>query len=220
MVLAGVLGALLTLNVLRAADETRPVLVAATDLTPGTIVDADSVRVARIHADDEVVGGLLAGAELEQVRGQVVTAAVHEGGLLARDVVRPATEGGATRVMSFPLPRARAVAGELETGDRVDVLAVERDSGRSGYVVTDVEVVAIDGAGSGPLGTDGDLTVSVAVDPTSATRLASALEVATVSLVRSTGATTLDDVADFSPSASVSAGSEDLTTVLTPASER
>src|SRR5262245_16014436 len=152
MVLAGVLGALLTLNVLRAADDTRPVLVAATDLTPGTVVDADSVRVAQIHADDDVVGGLLGGDDLDRVRGQVVTAAVHEGALLARDAVRPVTEGAATRVMSFPLPRARAVAGELDAGDRVDVLAVERDSGRSGYVVSDVEVVAIDGAGSGPLG--------------------------------------------------------------------
>ena len=45
--------------------------------------------------------------------------------------------------MSFPLARARAVSGRLTSGDRVDVIAVERNTARSGYVLTDAEVIAM-----------------------------------------------------------------------------
>ena len=208
MVVAGLLGALLTMNVVRAADRTRPVLVAATDLTPGTVIDRASVRVAHIHADDAVLSSLVDGKDLDRVRGQVANAPLRKGALLSREAVRPASSGGAARVMSFPLARARAVGGKLMSGDRVDVLAVEHDTGRSGYVVTGVTVVGVDGRGSGPLGTSTDLTVSVAVDPESAGRIASALEVSSVTLVRATGATPAHSAELFLPSgrASTSGG--------------
>ena len=51
MVLAGLLGALLTLTVLHAADDTTPILAAAHDIAPGTVIDDDALRVARVHAD-------------------------------------------------------------------------------------------------------------------------------------------------------------------------
>src|SRR5262245_54546871 len=130
MILAGVLGALLTLNVLRAADSTTPVLVAAKDLTPGTVIDAGAVRVAHIHADGKVLATLIPDTALDDVRGQVATSTVHRGSLLSRDQLQAVDGGAAQRVMSFPLSRAHAVAGQLDAGDRVDVLAVERDTGR------------------------------------------------------------------------------------------
>jgi Flp pilus assembly protein CpaB len=200
MVLAGVLGALLTLNVLRAADDTTPVLVAATDLAPGSVIDTSSVRVARVHADADVLASLIPGSELEDVQGQVATGAAREGSMLSRDLLQPLDAGRAGRLMSFPITRARAVAGQLSSGDAVDVLAVERDTGRSGYVVTSVPVVSVSGSSSGPLDTDGDFIVTVSIEPAAATRLAAALEVATVTLVRSTGAAPLSLPELFAPS--------------------
>lgn len=200
MVLAGLLGVVLTLNVLRAADHTRPVLVAAKDLAPGTVISADAVRVARIHADDGVLAALVAGSDLGSLDGRIVSTTVRRGSLLERAALQPAGDGASTRVMSFPLARARAVGGKLATGDRVDVLAVEHDTGRSGYVADDVPVVAVDSRSGGPLGTDGDLTVSVGVDAQTAARLASALDVASVTLVRSTGSSPLQLDAPFTPS--------------------
>jgi Flp pilus assembly protein CpaB len=200
MVLAGVLGALLTLNVLRAADTTTPVLVAAKDLTPGTLIDADAVRVAHVHVDRNVLAALFPATALDDLRGQVATSTVHKGSLLSRDQLQAVDGGAAERLMSFPLSRAHAVAGKIDAGDRVDVLAVERDTGRSGYVVTNVPVVAVEGGHSGPLDTNGDLTITVSVDAGDAGRLAAAVEVATVTLVRSTGAPPLQDADEFRPS--------------------
>src|ERR1700686_868536 len=58
MVLAGALGVLLTLSVLRSADDTQPVLVAARDLAPGTVINDASVHVARMRADASVLATL------------------------------------------------------------------------------------------------------------------------------------------------------------------
>ena len=203
MLLAGALGVLLTLSVLRTAQTTQPVVVASHELAPGTVIGAGDVRVTRIHADREVLGSLISGRELESTRGQIVTKVVPSGSLVAHDAVRPATDRAATRVMSFPIARSRAVGGKITSGDRVDIVAVERNTGAAGYVLTDAEVTGVDAHSSGPLaGSSDDLTVSLAVTPRDAPRLAGALEVGTVTLVRSTGAAALRDAEPFEPAGS------------------
>jgi len=200
MVVSGALGVLLTLTALRAADASTPVLVAARDLAPGSVIGTDDVRVARVHADASVLAGLVAGSEREHLLGRVVMATLHPGDLLARDVVQPAGTAGATRVMSFPIARARAVGGRIVGGDRVDVVAVDRDSKRGGYVLADAEVVSVDAHSGGALsGAPDDVTVTLAVGGDAAPRLAAAVDTATVMLVRSTGAAPLPDRAPFVP---------------------
>jgi hypothetical protein len=197
---AGALGVLLTLSAVRSADHTQPVLEAAHDLAPGTVVTADDVRVAQIHVDGAALRTLFAGSDLAAVRGEVVTVATPSGALLARGSVRNADANAAGRVMSFPLPRARAVDGKLQSGDHVDVVAVEHDAARAGYVMTDAAVVAVDNGASGPLGANSDdVTVSLIVDADAATRLAVALDAGTVMLVRATGAAPLANPAPFVP---------------------
>ena len=111
MVLAGALGVLLTLSVLRSADDTRPVLVAARDLAPGTILNEASVQVAHVHADASVLATLFRAEQLAALRGRVITTIVHDGELLARGAVSTLDARAATRLMSFPIARARAVGG-------------------------------------------------------------------------------------------------------------
>jgi Flp pilus assembly protein CpaB len=201
MLLAGALGVLLTLSVLRAADHSEPVLVAAKDLVPGTVISDADLRVARVHSDASVIATLFGAAALADLRGQVVTTTIHAGALVTRGDVRAVGAQAARRVMSFPLPRARAVGGKLVAGDRVDVIAVERNTARSGYVLTDAEVIAVDTHESGPLaGGSDDVTVTLAVDPATAPRLAAALDAGTVTLVRATGAAPLRHPPVFSPS--------------------
>ena len=67
-------------------------------------------------------------------------------------------------------------------------------------MLTGAEVTAVESHGSGPLGSAGDdVTISVAIDPASATRLATALEAGTVTLVRATGAAPVANAAPFMP---------------------
>jgi Flp pilus assembly protein CpaB len=199
MVLAGALGVLLTLSVLRAADDTHPMLAAARDIAPGTVIDSRALRVTSVHVDAAVGATLFDGTALESLNGRVAVEHISAGSLVARTSVRTATAGGVPRAMSFPIPRSRAVGGAVVVGDRVDVLAVRRNTGRSGYVATDVQVLAFSSRGSGPLEGSDDASVTIAVDSDAATRVASALEVGTITLVRATGATPLHQAAPFDP---------------------
>ena len=201
MVLAGALGVLLTLSVLRAADDTRPMLAAAHDIAPGTVIDSRMLRVTRVHVDRQVRATLFDAAALESLEGKVAVERITAGSLLARNALRTATDGGVPRAMSFPIPRSRAVGGALVVGDRVDVLGVRRNTGRSGYVATDVQILAFAARGSGPLEGSDDASVTIAVDSDEATRLASALEVGTITLVRATGAAPLREAVPFDPAA-------------------
>jgi Flp pilus assembly protein CpaB len=200
MVLAGALGVLLTLSVLRSADDTQAVLVAAHDLAPGSVITDASVHVARVHADGSVLATLFGAEQLGALRGRIVTASVHDGELVARGSVSAVDAGAATRIMSFSIARARAVDGKLTNGDRVDVLAVDHSSGRAGYVVTDAEVVAVAGRGGGALsGASDDVTITLVVEPETAPALASAIDAGTVMLIRATGAPVVHSRTVFSP---------------------
>jgi len=198
MLLAGALGILLTLSVLRSADDTRPVLVAAHDLAPGTVINNTSVHVTRVHVGATVLATLFGADQLAALRGRVVTATVQEGELVARGAVSALDAHASTRLMSFPIARSLAVGGSLATGDRVDVLAVDHGSGRAGYVLTDAEVVAVEGRSSGALsGASDDVTITLVVAPETAPELASAIDAGTVMLVRSTGAPEVHGIAPF-----------------------
>jgi Flp pilus assembly protein CpaB len=201
MVLAGALGVLLTLSVLRAADDTRPMIAVARDIAPGTVIDSRALRITRVHVDGAVRATLFDATALESLKGKVAVERISAGSLLGRNALRTATDGGVPRAMSFPIPRSRAVGGALVVGDRVDVLGVRRNTGRSGYVATDVQILAFASRGSGPLEGSDDASVTIAVDSGEAARLASALEVGTITLVRATGAAPLHEAVPFDPSA-------------------
>ena len=121
------------------------VLVAADDVVPGTVIAADSVRTARIDADSAVMASLYGPEDLDALEGRVATASIAKGSLVTRDAVQSSDAGAAVRSMSFPIPRAHALGGALDPGDRVDILAVGQDGSDAGYVMTGVEVLAVDG---------------------------------------------------------------------------
>jgi Flp pilus assembly protein CpaB len=189
MLLAGALGVLLTLSVLRDAGHTRPVLAAARDLAPGTIVDDGAVRVVRVHVDGMVAATLYGANQLAAVRGRVAVGAIRAGSLLTADDIRAVGDQAAARAMSFSIARAQAVDGNLARGDAVDIIAVDHDSGHSEYVMTGALVLGVSTHGAGALsGASDDVTITIQVDPQTAPRVAAALATRTVTLVRSTGA--------------------------------
>ena len=168
--------------------------MAARDLAPGTVVSAETVNVSRVHVDGSVLATLFRADELSALRGRVVTATVHAGELIAQGVVSSADAQSSTRVMSFSIARARAVGGKLSIGDRVDVLAVDHDTGTARYVLTNTQLVAIEGRSGGALsGASDDVTITLVVDRLTAPKLAAAVDAGAVTLVRSTGAPAVPD---------------------------
>ncbi|MCZ7536559.1 MAG: hypothetical protein M5T61_12085 [Acidimicrobiia bacterium] len=69
MVVAGLLGFLLTLDLLQAADTTVPVAVAAADIEAGERVDAGSFDLVDLHAAGSVLDTLVAADRIDSIEG-------------------------------------------------------------------------------------------------------------------------------------------------------
>lgn len=189
MLLAAALGGLGAWSALGRADAGEVVVVAAVDLVPGRIIGEDDLRTARIVADPALVAHTVAGAALGSLVGLVPRTPVRAGQLLAPDLVAPAT--ARARTASFGVPRARALDGDLTSGDRIDVLAAG-DDGRAGYVLVNAMVLAASAPDAGALGGDPDeVVITAALDAADALRLAAALRSAQLTVVRANDAPTV-----------------------------
>jgi Flp pilus assembly protein CpaB len=207
MVVAGLLGLLLSLSVLRKADDTVPVVVVTHDIAPGTRLRPEMLATTRIHADARLLANLVPADGRGRVVGSIALSSLRAGDVLERSGIGSASTSLAARAVSFPVDSALAVAGDVSTGDHIDVLASAHDGSASGYVLVAADVVAIHQSGSGPLrGSDGRLTITVAVDAAGAQRLALALHTADLLVVRSTGAAPVAAVHWFDPGAAGAAG--------------
>jgi Flp pilus assembly protein CpaB len=192
MLVAGVLGACCTLVALRGADHRVEVLVARADLAPGTVVSANDFHSVRVNADTAAQATLVRADAAGTLVGRVVTDRVAAGHFLSSSDVQRAGATGARRSMSFPIDRAHALDGALVAGDRVDLVAVDTHTNAASYVATNAEVLHVGGNGShGPLTATNSRTITLAVDPTIALDIASALHGHDLTLVRATGAAAL-----------------------------
>lgn len=201
VVVAGLLAVVLNYSLLRAADDRVRVAVVARPIAAGDALGAGDLRSVEVAADDAVLGTLVPAEELDELAGHVAATALAAGDPLRRSDLRPPSAPDQRRAMSLPVPAEHAVAGQLQRGDRVDVIAV--DQGTASYVLTDAEVLAVGGGDGGLTGT-GMFSVTVAVDADSALRLAEAIRADAVDVVRSTGATQVPEP-DGAPAADADA---------------
>lgn len=186
MIVAGLLGALLSLAVLRASDHRIEVAVAASDLRPGTTVSRDSFRFTRVAMDSHALSRMVRPGDVHALEGSVVAMEIREGEPVTRSaLLRPAAPAR-QRSLSIPVTPERAVGGDLEAGDRIDVLSTDPES--SGLVVAGLRVLDIKRSGGALSGGDDKLAVVVALQAAEAERLAPVLGGDKFVLVLSTGA--------------------------------
>ena len=188
MIVAGLLGMLLTLALLRSADRRVEVAVAAHDVRAGTVVNEHDVRYERVKMDGDLLTTVLRPDEVAHLDGAIATESIRAGELIARTDVRSAATPSKLRAVSIPIEPARAVNGDLVPGDRVDVmLAAEHEVA---IIVANAEVLEVSDPGDrGALGeVDAQFTVTLAVDAAEAQLLAAAITDGDILIARTTGA--------------------------------
>src|SRR5215207_10828998 len=148
-------------RIVAAADDTVPVLAAATDLAPGQPLTEAMVETRQVVLDGN--------ADLYHTgdvgAGYVVVSPVREGELLARSAVAASADAPAVRYVTVAVPTTEAPAG-LAAGDAVDVWrtqAEQSDEPAASPVLADVTVTAVDTGGSGLTGPGGQVRVTLAV---------------------------------------------------------
>lgn len=172
-----------------AAGPTTRFVVARHDVAAGAQLGADDLVLLPMELPDVVVESAVFGRE-DAVVGATAVAPIRRGELVqAGDVVRKRS-GPEELELSFSIDAARALAGALRPGERVDVLATF-GSGAETYsvvVVRQARVLHVQ-ADRGALATS-SVTLSLALASTDeALALTHALNAGEVTLVRSTGST-------------------------------
>jgi Flp pilus assembly protein CpaB len=196
MVVSGLLAFLLVVSVLHAREKTVQVAVALRDIPVGAQVPATAVRWVEIPADSTLKGSLVRASGL---RGRVVAAQpIAKGEPLTKHMLRAPGAPSGLRAMSIPVAPEHSSGGDLEVGDRVDVIDV--NGTYTSFVVRDAEVVGIGSGRSGGFtsGGGGGRFITIAVNGEDALRLAFALADNKIDVVRATGAAPLTSSAvDF-----------------------
>jgi len=171
------------------ARATVPVLVAARDLptdhalTPGDLVRAEVALPPQLTSRYALASRNLDGVTL--------TRPVAEGEMIALGWVASGRYAGEGRAMTIPITAEHAVGGDLQAGDRVDILATF-DGGdvraRTVAVAEGVEIISPVEAGGLVTGEASVIGVTVAVTPQQAAELTFALRGAELDVVRVEGA--------------------------------
>ena len=162
-------------------------VVASRDLAPGDVVTPDALDLVAITLPDEQRRRSF--DVVEPLHGLTVVEPILAGELLQEGAVA-ATGAPGARTVSFAIPRARAVDGALNPGERVDVLATFGSSTESctHLVAADVPVTAVAEESASVAGA-GELTLTIAVgDAELELAVAHAAAAGTVTVVRTTGA--------------------------------
>jgi Flp pilus assembly protein CpaB len=187
MVVAGLVGVVLSLAVLRDRPTGVRVAVADGEIRAGDVVDVDDFRAERLQASDALLDTLVAASDVRSLRGRIAVSPIADGELVARSQLHRRAAPGGLRAMSIPIDASRAAGGRIEPGDRIDVVfAGEREAS---IIVPDAKVIAVDESGRGGIGeVSRPFTVTVAVNARQSQLLAAAIADGDLSITRTTGA--------------------------------
>jgi Flp pilus assembly protein CpaB len=186
MLVAALLAMLLNFSLLRASDTRVRVAVAATPLRAGAAVDPSSFSFVEVDVGDELLPTLLDPERARSVHGWVAAHDLARGELVGTADLRRPSAPAQQRAMSIPIDPSHAVGGELQPGDRVDVIEVASEG--AAYILDAAEVIAVSGRATSGLGSLEGFSVTVAVDEAEALRIAAAIRAEAVEIIRSTGA--------------------------------
>lgn len=189
MIVAGILAFIANLAILRAREEVVLVAVAARDINAGVTID-ETVHVdyVELNGSDDVLAPLVLASEIAALDGFILSSPMRVGEMFTQSELVASVNRIDQRAIALAVGRDHAVNGDIDVGDRVDVIWVDADVAR--YVVTGVEVIDTsngDRSGGAFAGSQ-TFSLTVSVDDVQALKLAEALNSGQIEVVRSTGA--------------------------------
>ncbi len=185
-IVAGLLAVLLNVALLRSDDPLIRVATAGEPIRSGTAIDVATVELVEVPWEGSLTGRFLTAEELTRLDGTVATRTISAGEPLLDTDLRAVSGRDGLRAMSLPIDQSKAVSGALAVGDRVDVISVEGEA--AAFIATAVEIVGVPSEdGASAFGTSGTWAPTLAVTDAQALRIAAALELGRVHVIRSTG---------------------------------
>jgi Flp pilus assembly protein CpaB len=167
------------------AEPTTRFAVATRDIPAGEVLKPEDVRVQTMRLSPEVARRAFSDDAV--LVGAVTVGPLGRGELVQSSVVQRG--GPELRAMSFPIESARALNGDLDPGDRIDLVASETGiDGSTETVLTSLQVISVSGNRLEP-GDSSTIVITVGIaDPAQQVVLAKAVSGGDVFVVRANDA--------------------------------
>jgi hypothetical protein len=163
--------------------------IAAHDIDAGQTVGPDDVKTAPVDLPGDLAAHAFADAAA--IVGRVAVAPIAGGELVQTSAVTDREKADPRYELSLPVERARALGGDLDAGELVDVVATvgAGEDAETTVVARRAAVVRVIDAKRSSVGSTGDVVLELAL-PTAEEVLAvtHASQAGTVTIVRATGA--------------------------------
>jgi Flp pilus assembly protein CpaB len=188
LVLVAMLGTFAVATNMDGRDE-HPVVIAARDVPAGSTLRRSDLVIQQMRLSPGTLARTT--SDPDRLVGTVLLGPVARGELVQQGAVRDKRDDTTPFEVSFATPQARALGGDLRSGETVDVLAASRagndSSGTAKVVASDVHVLRVTQSGTS-LGKSGDVTVTLGVaSRADAVSIGSAVDAGDITLIRTTG---------------------------------
>jgi hypothetical protein len=144
--------------------------------------------MTKMPLDASIAGHVL--QSTSKVSGATVLAPLHSGDVVQLSAIATSQSKSPYLEVSFSIPAARALDGNLQSGETVDILTTNKSetSPTARVAAADAHVLRTQTAGNGSIGHSGDVTITVGVNSRSeAAAIAAAVDLGQITLVRTTG---------------------------------
>jgi len=173
-------------SIYSATTKRTPILVAAHNLAAGSLLRPSDLRTAELAGDAATMAALLPERELASVLGRQLATPVSQGAPISLATIESAGSGPAA--FTLVVPALHALAGSLQPGDRVTVLATFDTGNGNSQARVIARGLRVETVGRPPEGLDrasASIPITLALpDPSLATALALANSDAKIDLLR------------------------------------
>lgn len=192
MLLSGLLAMVLFFVATNAGSDRKAVAVVTRHVEPGQPITAAALREGGVSVDGEQLQRMVGFSDIRDVEGWIATSPLEPGDIVMRSSLRDPAAADGRRAMSIPVERSHAVGGDLQAGDRVDV--IDSNITPASYVAQNIEVLSVNTSSSGSLGGSSEFSLTLAVEADIAVKLSNTLKGGNFDVIRSTGATPIRPV--------------------------
>ena len=199
LVAVAAVGVVATISGASGGPTTRYVVVAR-DVAPGTTLTPEDLALSALDLPAPQAARVF--TSIGDVTGAVSVGPLSDGELVQAGALADGSDA-ATPTLALSLPAANADAGELQRGDRVQVLATYGTDARGTTVALADEATVVSASrGDSAVATSDEVLLRLAVtSPTERAAIVNAAVTAEIALVRTTGIDEPGSVARFSPDA-------------------
>ena len=167
---------------------TTQFVVTRSAVSPGTLLTSDHVGLVTLHLPQDQAEQAFGVEDDQLVLGSVAVQAMAAGELVQRSDIRSSADRDATSAaeISFEIDTARSLNGQLQSGERIDLIATfgSGPTANTEQILTSVRLVAVAREANSSVATDQRVNTLALDRPEDAVAVAAAIDTGKLTIIR------------------------------------